>query len=533
MIWTDKKFLFIDCQTTATHPSQGQLLEIAWCWASVDEFHTGEIETHLIKLNEGSTIPQRVREMTRITDEEMENANDIRDVLDTLKLQIAEEGATHAVAHYAVFEKTFLEAAWKELYPEEIFPLAFLCTQKISKCLFPRMTSYNLRAVSGFLGSSLHLNNRADSHVEATMQVWLGVVRELQNREITTMEGLDEILSVKKPKAQKKEKARFEYRMPREKRLSFPDEPGVYKMFSKEGTILYIGKATSLHSRVNSYFRGGTSKDRRKQELMAQVWDIEVTPCRSPLEAALVESDEIKKWLPRYNVALRESRRPIVFFSRDFSSASERSDRDHCIGPFKNRERLDQMLEFFECLQMGVLGQPFWDFVEPELINDGWSVFLNRHAVSANTLSSVRNMLAFGMRLWRKQIREDEATLEEATEFGDNDTSEENQDESEIALTIDDVADKFERMFVGAAYNVYRAKKIHRLMWAKVKVTHKGGDPHYLCFSDGKLIAEELWAKGDAAAFEKVRVDSATYDRLSILLSGIQSAQQDVSVDFE
>ncbi|MFX6149426.1 nucleotide excision repair endonuclease, partial [Acinetobacter baumannii] len=76
--------------------------------------------------------------------------------------------------------------------------------------------------------------------------------------------------------------------------LQLPDRPGIYRMLAQDGRVLYVGKATSLRSRVNSYFHGKT-QGKRKREMIAQVWDIQVTECGSALEAALLENEEIKR----------------------------------------------------------------------------------------------------------------------------------------------------------------------------------------------------------------------------------------------
>lgn len=530
MSWNNDRFLFLDCQTTATHPSQGQILEIAWCISTLPELLSASVENYLVALPEGEQIPYRVREMTKISDQEMQDAKPQSEVMQILREQIGQQfpdGKVPTVAHYAVFEKTFLQAAWQNEFPNDEFPFEFLCTQKIAKFVFPGMTSFNLRAVSGFFGSTLHLDNRASSHVDTTIQVWLGIVRELETRAIHNAETLAEQMSVKKPK-KKTDKKSFEYRMPREKRLQFPDQPGIYKMFSKGGQILYVGKATSLKSRVNSYFRGGTTKDKRKQELMAQVWDIEVVECRSPLEAALLESDEIKKWMPRYNVALRESRRPIVYFDRDFSSLSVVRNVQHPIGPFKGKERLDQLIDFFESLKSGELGQPFWDFVEPDLIEQGWLIFRERHALNIASLQSIREMLAVGMILIRKSKRSDGSDEEHVTDLEESEDLSNEVDEP--VLTAEDVADKFERMFSGAASNVRRAQKMQKLLCARVRVVYRDGDPHYLHFLNGLLVSEDDWRRFARDRDSELVIDSASYDRLSILLTGVQSAH-DVTIE--
>lgn len=527
------------------------MLEIAWCIATTEELLAVPIETHLIALPEGESIPYRVREITKITDEEMLTAKPQGEALHLLRAQISgafPNGKAPTVAHYATFEKTFLNAAWAEEFPDAEFPFEFVCTQKIAKFLYPGMTSFSLRAVSGFFGATLHLDNRASSHVETTVQVWLGIAREMNNRGIESLEALEIEINAPKPKKVKsktKPKKTFEYRMPREKRLKFPDQPGIYKMFSNEGQILYVGKATSLKSRVNSYFRGGTTKDRRKQELMAQVWDIEVVPCRSPLEAALLESDEIKKWTPRYNVALRESRRPIIYFDREFSTTSTVRTGIHRIGPFKGRERLDQLMEFFGSLQVDELGQPFWDEVEPSLIAEGWVVFNERHAIRPANLGSVRALLAVGMELLRKQQREMSRMMVEDLDAPTSEIGEVDEDsrasveahadsyaeadvESDERLSPEAIADRFERMFRGAAENVRRARKMQKLLTTRVRISHQSQEPHYLCFLNGTIVDEATWSA--PLAESDFEVDSASYDRLSILLTALQSAQ-DVRVE--
>lgn len=130
----------------------------------------------------------------------------------------------------------------------------------------------------------------AAEHAGATAKIWRRLEEELQKEGLSSLEEIDLWLEQRK----KREPVKYEYRLDRIKRLELPDRPGVYRMLSKEGKVL-MGKATSLKSRVNSYFRGQKGRDRKKLEMLAQVWDIEVTECSSPLEAALLENEEIKR----------------------------------------------------------------------------------------------------------------------------------------------------------------------------------------------------------------------------------------------
>ena len=92
-----------------------------------------------------------------------------------------------------------------------------------------------------------------------------------------------------------------------EKLQNLPDEPGVYIMKNARGHIIYIGKAVSLWSRVNSYFQKGPKAE--KTEIMVrQIADFETIVTHTELEALVLESNLIKKHHPRYNIILRDDK---------------------------------------------------------------------------------------------------------------------------------------------------------------------------------------------------------------------------------
>src|SRR5690606_6662182 len=146
---------------------------------------------------------------------------------------------------------------------------------------------------------------RAQHHVEATRFIWRELVSRLTAIGVATFGELEEWLSTTKPEKAKK----ITYALPEAVRLSLPDRPGVYLFKGSDGRILYVGKATSLKARVNSYFRGRKTKGSRLNELRAQIRDVEVRAVDSPLHAALVENDLIKQIDPPYNRALRQGTR--------------------------------------------------------------------------------------------------------------------------------------------------------------------------------------------------------------------------------
>lgn len=86
-----------------------------------------------------------------------------------------------------------------------------------------------------------------------------------------------------------------------------PDQPGVYLYYSATKELIYVGKATSLKNRVKSYFVGKRTA-RPIEQMMHQVVDIKWQVTDSVLEAVILESVYIKKYLPRYNVLGKDSK---------------------------------------------------------------------------------------------------------------------------------------------------------------------------------------------------------------------------------
>lgn len=100
-----------------------------------------------------------------------------------------------------------------------------------------------------------------------------------------------------------------------EKRLAYlksivarlPEKPGSYQYYDETGTIIYVGKAKNLKSRVSSYFH--TEVDRFKTKvLVSKIRDISYTVVNTEEDALLLENELIKKYNPRYNVLLKDGK---------------------------------------------------------------------------------------------------------------------------------------------------------------------------------------------------------------------------------
>ncbi len=89
---------------------------------------------------------------------------------------------------------------------------------------------------------------------------------------------------------------------------SFPQAPGVYLMKDARGRVIYIGKAVSLRSRVGQYFQPSADLGPKKEQMIAEVADIEFLPVESEVDALLTEARLIKDTHPRYNVRLTDDK---------------------------------------------------------------------------------------------------------------------------------------------------------------------------------------------------------------------------------
>ncbi|MCC7495378.1 MAG: excinuclease ABC subunit UvrC [Fimbriimonadaceae bacterium] len=88
-----------------------------------------------------------------------------------------------------------------------------------------------------------------------------------------------------------------------------PAQPGVYLMKDAAGTVLYVGKASSLRARVRSYFQPGADHSLRIQMMVARVREVDFKVTGSEIEALVLEANLVREHQPRYNVRLRDDKR--------------------------------------------------------------------------------------------------------------------------------------------------------------------------------------------------------------------------------
>jgi excinuclease ABC subunit C len=129
---------------------------------------------------------------------------------------------------------------------------------------------------------------------------------------------------------------------------TMPSSPGVYRMLSAKGEVLYVGKARSLKNRVGAYTQPGRL-DPRLHRMVAQTARMEVVTTATEAEALLLEANLIKKLKPRFNVVLRDDKSfPYILLRGDHEwpqivkHRGARRKKGDYFGPFASAGSVNQ-----------------------------------------------------------------------------------------------------------------------------------------------------------------------------------------------
>src|SRR4051795_2333049 len=89
---------------------------------------------------------------------------------------------------------------------------------------------------------------------------------------------------------------------------SIPESPGVYKFRDAGGRVIYVGKAKSLRSRLNSYFQDVAGLHQRTRQMVTSAASVQWTVVGTEVEALALEYSWIKEFDPRFNVKYRDDK---------------------------------------------------------------------------------------------------------------------------------------------------------------------------------------------------------------------------------
>lgn len=131
-----------------------------------------------------------------------------------------------------------------------------------------------------------------------------------------------------------------------------PKDPGVYFHKDASGEIIYVGKAAVLKNRVRQYFQSSRSRDPKTEALVREIADIEWVVVESEIDALFLEAELIRRYMPRYNILLRDDKAMSyirIDYDSDYPTVSTTrrplDDGARYFGPYSSTTTIRQALK--------------------------------------------------------------------------------------------------------------------------------------------------------------------------------------------
>ncbi len=531
------KILALDFQTTGNNPKNSHLLEMGWCQCDAMDTPLADSSTtttFVVRQPHQATLSKRIQKLTGIENDHMSNAVTVHNAMDALYRKAAEVARANRAAscplviHYARFEAGFLIHLHEKRQPGAQLPFEVICTHQIVQRLMPQLPRKGIRAVAGYLGHSVPAAKRCAHHLAATAHIWRYLVQRLESHaDVRTLGQLRHWLKHTPVPSKAKR-----YPMSREKRLGIPDAPGIYRMLRSNGDVLYIGKATSLKQRINSYFQ----KKRHSEstlEMLTQAVGLNITVTSSALEAALNESDAIKAYHPPYNTALVDRHRQLFYISRDFAVQSAEMDAKCVLGPVASTK------PFIACHALGLhlsgqvrqpldiprmMAMPQDRVPEEATFIAGLALFREKYRTALDRMEMGNTILHIGRRSWMEKL-----ALKAVADPPDTDRTPA-EDQTPFEWTPDAVASNLESLCRHCGFMLRRSRWFALLsesvvVWRPGNDTRKGlntmvmhrGDVarHYI--RDQRAPIPKPPGAGVRIGERRRRIDLMRFDRLRVL----------------
>lgn len=134
---------------------------------------------------------------------------------------------------------------------------------------------------------------------------------------------------------------------------TLPNSSGVYFHKNKSGEIIYVGKAAMLKNRVKQYFQNTRDMDIKTQALVAEIADTDWIETESEIDALFLEAEMVKRYMPRYNILLRDDK-SLIFVRIDMKNdwpyisftRNPADDGAEYLGPYYNGFAVKKALRY-------------------------------------------------------------------------------------------------------------------------------------------------------------------------------------------
>ena len=285
--------------------------------------------------------------------------------------------------------------------------------------------------------------------------------------------------------------------------------------------------------------------------MLTQARELDITLTGSALEAAILESDEIKRHSPPYNIALRRRQRQLAFCTKDLARHATLAHKDYPVGPLPAGKTIDAITAFGLWLRDGrqltgdndndlgysVLALPPEYAPEIDCLKEGVDIFQKQHRNRLENQSPLRFLTGLGAKLWQEKLAAAALAETVQAEECNTDDLDEQQAESgdEHVWTPEAVAGTIERMIRHSAHLIRRARWFCLLSESSLSWTpaaESGKNQRLVVFENGAVIKQgevkatvkAMIPPGYAKSFRarQKSIDLITYDRMRVVTTEIR-----------
>lgn len=134
-----------------------------------------------------------------------------------------------------------------------------------------------------------------------------------------------------------------------------PTCPGVYMHKDRLGTVIYVGKAVNLRNRVRQYFRNSSQHSPKVRSMVSNIAEFDYITCGTEMEALILECNLIKKYMPKYNILLKDDKTyPYIEvtmseeFPRVIRTREVKRDENRYYGPYSDSTAVWRILKMID-----------------------------------------------------------------------------------------------------------------------------------------------------------------------------------------
>jgi len=274
-------YAIVDIETTGGYAENHRVTEIAIYHHDGFEI-TGHYKT---LINPGRKIPQFITGLTGITYEMVKEAPSFEsvgnEILGWLKGRVF-------VAHNAHFDYSFLRKEFENMGIS--WTSKKLCTVRLGRKIIPGLTSYGLGRLAESLGVVIEDRHRAGGDAQATAKIFDMLLKRDQHG------------AIKKALQRNSGETILPPNLPKEDFDALPARAGVYYFHDQHGKVIYIGKANSIKKRIAGHF-AGEAREWNRSNIRNEIHHVSYELTGNELIALILESQEIRRLWPRYNLA--------------------------------------------------------------------------------------------------------------------------------------------------------------------------------------------------------------------------------------